>query len=1349
MIGKIIKGSGFRGLLNYLASKPGAEIIGGNMEGKNPRELAREFGFVRQLHPRLGKAVFHLPLRLSYEEQLDPEQWRHVADRMLAGLGFAGAPYVLYRHPHDQDGHHVHIVASRVNYLGDVVPDSMDFERAMRIERRIEADYGLRVVPCPKVRARAAPQRERQKLAKTLEPSVRDRLQRAVAAAAAPSRTVGEFVAELERKGVAVRPQIISTGAVAGIRYRLGSLSFTGSGLGSAYTWPGLLNHFRLDFQPQRDLPILLAAGERFGQAPAGAPPAAASAGASAAAAPSVPPSAAANVAAPSAGAPAGAPAGGPRIELPDAPAASPHDQPRARQRRQSREAATPSSHTSPRGSAAPSSPEVPMPDSSGPPAAAAPPPSAPPDRTSQEVQRQLAALASPRYDVLVLDAATGAHRHLRGAWTPEQVLAAAGWLKHQNAQGGEILIRPVAPLGYCHLAGVGREALQAAREAGFEPAAVVRAPDGSREVWLRAGIDIAPHLQGSVQSTLARRFRAVRTPAVPGYGHLAGFTSPLAQRTADLARPPFLSLDEAAGRSYRAAREVVKEAAKELAGKDLSDRLERELAHLSDLLPPRPAAAADRAAEPAASPSPEIRDALRALDADALRRGLAVTPPGRDELASEVGRIERARHEYAVAHQALGGVDREDPALRDAAAARTVAAFQALRLAEDGLAERLGVQTLPARLDPARLDQLARRHATLLRAEARLGALEAEPAAEATDRLEAAIAVRTLRAELADLAARQGCKPSLAEERLHDAASREADQEAANRGVGAAAPAPAAPADQPLAARGQARTPAEAAPAALPDLPLDSAEDPPLERLYRIGRPLRVEELETVLDFGTAEPPEHEAALPATAGRPWGGAGVIAPDAGLRHETELLAAEAALGRHERTIARRHEQTCLALDDLEPAVERDPSPQNLSSYDGLLTRLVELDERLAVARETRDAIAFRRLTLSLERQEWALERQPSAEGFSAYARQLDERWQAASRLRPEAHRRDATGFRRLPAPSEAELATAKGRVRESIDRLLAAPSRQALATAARDWSRLRAGQRRGAEAAATRELRTARNELRRAGDWLLDAARAGSGESPSPVRLGKWSAALARYRDAEARFAARLDRALPAAIDRPDDFNILLRRLGRGDRTAETLAALQRALAHQLRSPLGRATPPGRDARPAPVSLLDAIAAYRADRAALLAAARRLTAAHVAAWQDGRRAAPSSDLERLRAALGRYQSSRARLAAKTAERPRGPERGESGLVPVQHFLAHPGFAAAPHRAVAAWSAHARRQGVAPERIPDVLAASRAPRQARTAAPRVLSPGRGMFRGGGLYHLIFLAYGAGREYAHER
>ena len=48
MIPKIVRGNGFRGVLDYALKKEKGHLIGGNMLGLNPRELSAEFGFARQ-----------------------------------------------------------------------------------------------------------------------------------------------------------------------------------------------------------------------------------------------------------------------------------------------------------------------------------------------------------------------------------------------------------------------------------------------------------------------------------------------------------------------------------------------------------------------------------------------------------------------------------------------------------------------------------------------------------------------------------------------------------------------------------------------------------------------------------------------------------------------------------------------------------------------------------------------------------------------------------------------------------------------------------------------------------------------------------------------------------------------------------------------------------------------------------------------------------------------------------------------------------------------------------------------------------------------------------------------------
>ena len=150
MIGKITKGRGFRGLAEYLLRGGRGEIVAGPMAGRTPRELASEFGRLRQLNPKLGKAVAHFSLSASPEDgPLSEHDWEAISERFMGDMGFADAPWCAVVH-RDTDHQHVHVMACRIDMNGKTISDASDFRRAETAIRRIEAEFGLVVVASPK-----------------------------------------------------------------------------------------------------------------------------------------------------------------------------------------------------------------------------------------------------------------------------------------------------------------------------------------------------------------------------------------------------------------------------------------------------------------------------------------------------------------------------------------------------------------------------------------------------------------------------------------------------------------------------------------------------------------------------------------------------------------------------------------------------------------------------------------------------------------------------------------------------------------------------------------------------------------------------------------------------------------------------------------------------------------------------------------------------------------------------------------------------------------------------------------------------------------------------------------------
>lgn len=253
MIGKHVKGTSFRGLLNYLFGKEGARQIGGNMEGTNPRELAAEFGISRRLNPKVSRAVYHASLSLPHHESLDDDTWHEIAQKYLQEMGFDMNQYVVVRHT-DRTHDHAHIAASRIQLNGTTVSDSWDNPRSEVVIRKLEKEYNLQSVQPSWEKDQHSPTTgERRQLARTGEESVRVKLQRSLDTATHDCPTMPELIEKAQKDGINICIGYTRTNKVKGISYKLDGVAFSGTHLGKAYTFPGLQKHRNVSYIPKRD----------------------------------------------------------------------------------------------------------------------------------------------------------------------------------------------------------------------------------------------------------------------------------------------------------------------------------------------------------------------------------------------------------------------------------------------------------------------------------------------------------------------------------------------------------------------------------------------------------------------------------------------------------------------------------------------------------------------------------------------------------------------------------------------------------------------------------------------------------------------------------------------------------------------------------------------------------------------------------------------------------------------------------------------------------------------------------------------------------------------------------------
>ena len=272
----VSRGKGFRGCLDYVflrdekarraGKKPGI-LIGGNMSGHDPRTLAAEFGITRKVltKRKIEKPVWHQTLRLPAGEKLPTEKWIEIADEYMSLMGFTGLHMRSYVLHDDEDGQHIHIVASRVGLDGDVFKGQNDNYRSTNIVRGLEKKHGLRVTSEEK-RDKAQPSKnELEKALRTgKQPPkmvIQDTIDQIMACG---SLVTSDFIFLLGEYEITAKANIASTGKLSGFSFSLAShtdkygqpIFFKGSTLGKAFTAAGLESR-GLQYNPIRDMPIL------------------------------------------------------------------------------------------------------------------------------------------------------------------------------------------------------------------------------------------------------------------------------------------------------------------------------------------------------------------------------------------------------------------------------------------------------------------------------------------------------------------------------------------------------------------------------------------------------------------------------------------------------------------------------------------------------------------------------------------------------------------------------------------------------------------------------------------------------------------------------------------------------------------------------------------------------------------------------------------------------------------------------------------------------------------------------------------------------------------------------------
>ncbi|MBY7869460.1 relaxase/mobilization nuclease domain-containing protein [Vibrio fluvialis] len=244
MKAKVNRGNGFRGLANYiLDSVKGAELLGGNMSGKNSRELSKEFAVCRKLRPNIKRPAWHVSLALPAGENIDNSMWCNVAQRFLEEMGvdINMHQYFLGKHS-DTNNEHIHIGLNRIGFNGELYHGRNDVMLAIQATHKLEKEFGLQLTPTFEERKqeKSLTSNEIQMAARTGEVPARAALQNILNEALTDKLDVFAFIERCEAAGATVIPNVASTGRLNGFAFEYGGIKFKGSDLGAKYTYKNL-----------------------------------------------------------------------------------------------------------------------------------------------------------------------------------------------------------------------------------------------------------------------------------------------------------------------------------------------------------------------------------------------------------------------------------------------------------------------------------------------------------------------------------------------------------------------------------------------------------------------------------------------------------------------------------------------------------------------------------------------------------------------------------------------------------------------------------------------------------------------------------------------------------------------------------------------------------------------------------------------------------------------------------------------------------------------------------------------------------------------------------------------------
>lgn len=225
MIAKIIQGTDFNGVINYMLNKPDdkAKVLAATgVRIASANDIAHDFNLQASMCPNVQKAVCHTILSFSANdaERLTDAMMEKIANEYLEKMGYADTQSLIVRHS-DRQHPHLYICINRIGNDGKTISDRNEKYRSTKICRELTERYGLTI-------GEGKQKVNRPRLLG--EDKLRYEIFDAIKAVLPQSKNWKDFVEGLEQQGITTRFKTKgNTDVIQGIIFTKDRHSFSGS----------------------------------------------------------------------------------------------------------------------------------------------------------------------------------------------------------------------------------------------------------------------------------------------------------------------------------------------------------------------------------------------------------------------------------------------------------------------------------------------------------------------------------------------------------------------------------------------------------------------------------------------------------------------------------------------------------------------------------------------------------------------------------------------------------------------------------------------------------------------------------------------------------------------------------------------------------------------------------------------------------------------------------------------------------------------------------------------------------------------------------------------------------------